>query len=73
MRAAEDLGGIFIILDVTALAFAQIISLRETRPWEIGWIVISSEEATGQASSFTFSHALKAFTRDEVVTRFRLT
>ena len=35
-------------------------------------MVISSDEARGQASLFTFSHALKTFTRDEEVTRFRL-
>ena len=35
--------------------------------------MISSEEATGPASLFTFSYALKIFTRDEVVTGFRLT
>ena len=46
--------------------------MRETGPLETDWIVISSEEATGQASLFTFSHALKPFTRYEVVTRFRL-
>ena len=51
---------------------AQIMNIRETEPWETDWIVISSEEATGQASLFTFSHALKTFTRYEIVTWFRL-
>ena len=73
MSSAEDLGGIFIVLDVTALAFAQIINKKETAAWETDCIVIRSEEATGQASLFTFSHALKTFKRDEVVTRFRPT
>ena len=45
MNSAADLGGTFIVLDVTALAFAQIINMRET-----DLIVISSKEATGQAS-----------------------
>ena len=30
MNPAADLGGIFIVLDVTALAFAQIRNIRET-------------------------------------------
>ena len=30
MSSTADLGGIFIVLDVTALAFVQI--MRETRP-----------------------------------------
>ena len=41
MDLAADLGGIFIVLNVTALASAQIINMRET-----DLIVISSEEAT---------------------------
>ena len=40
--------------------------------YETHWIVISSEEAMGQVSLFTFSRALKTFTRYEVVTRFSL-
>ena len=36
-------------------------------------MVISSKEATGQTSLFTFSHASKTFTRDEVKTWFRVT
>ena len=64
MSSAANLGDIFILLDVTALVqpFAQIINMRETGPWETDWIVISSEEATGQASLFNFSHDLKTFT-----------
>ena len=75
MNSAADLGGICIALYVTALTFAQITNMGETGPWETDWIVISSEEATCPASLFTFSHALKRFTRDrdDVVTRFRLT
>ena len=46
--------------------------MRETGPWEKDWIVNSSEEAMGKTSLFTFSHALKTFTRYEVVTRFSL-
>ena len=74
MDSAANLGGIFIVPDVTALAypFAQIINMRETGPWETDWMVISSEEAMGQTSLFTFSHALKTFTRYEVVTWFTL-
>ena len=34
MNSTADLGGIFIVLDGTALAFAQIINLRQTGPWE---------------------------------------
>ena len=43
MNLAADLGGIFNILDVTAPAFAQIINMRQTGPWETDWTVISSE------------------------------
>ena len=71
MNSAPDLGGIFIVLDVTVLAFAQIINMREIGPWETDWIVISSGEATGQAGLVYFAHALKTFTGDKVVTRFR--
>ena len=49
MNSAADLGSIFIFLYVTALAFVQIINMRKTGPWERDWIVINSEEATGQA------------------------
>ena len=31
VNSAADLGGTSIVLDVTALAFAQIINMRETR------------------------------------------
>ena len=74
VSSAANLGGILIVLDITALVqpFAQIMNIRETEPWETDWIAISSEEATGQASLFTFSHALKTFTRYEIVTGFRL-
>ena len=41
-----------------AEAFAQIINMRETGPWDTDWIVIRSEEAMSQTSLFTFSHAL---------------
>ena len=50
MNSAADLGGAFIVLDVTALAFAQIINMRETGHGETDWTVVSSKEATGQAS-----------------------
>ena len=74
VSSAANLGGIFIALDVTALAqpFAQIIYMTDTGPWETDWMVISSEKAMGRASLFTFSRALKTFTRYEVVTLFRL-
>ena len=59
MTSAEDFGGIFIVLDVTTLAFAQI--MRGIGLWETDWKVISSE---GQVRLFTFIHVLEAFTRD---------
>ena len=40
--------GCFIFLDATALGLAQIINMRDTGLFETDWIVISSEEATGQ-------------------------
>ena len=49
-----DLGDMFIVLDVTALAFAQIINVRQTRPWETDWIVVSSEKAKGLAGFVYF-------------------
>ena len=70
MNLAADLGGIFIVLDVTALAFAH---MRHTGPWKTDWIVISSEEATGMARFISLDHSLKTFAQDEVVKRFRLT
>ena len=54
MSSVADLSGIFIVLDVTALAFAQIINMREIRPWETDPLEISLEEATGQASFFVY-------------------
>ena len=53
-KVFTKMGGIFIVLDVTALAFAQIIIMRETEPWEKDLILVSSEEATGQAGSAYF-------------------
>ena len=35
MNSAADLGGTFIALDVTALAFAHIKNMRETA-WRLG-------------------------------------
>ena len=46
LSSDADLGDMLIVLDVTALDFAQIINMRMTGPWETNWIVISSEEAT---------------------------
>ena len=54
MSSAADLGGIFIVLDVTAPAFAQVINMKETEPSETDWIVINSDETTGQASLFVY-------------------
>ena len=74
MNSAADLGGTFIVLDETALAFAQIINMGEIGPWETEWIVIVKRRQRAKpVCLFTFSHALKTFTRDNVVTRFRIT
>ena len=54
MNLAADLGGIFIILDLTALTFAPIINIRQVGLWETVWIMISSEEATGLAGFVYF-------------------
>ena len=67
MNSAADLGGTFIVLGITALAFAQIINMRQIGPWETDWIVISSEEATGQAGFVYFRSCFETLTRDEVV------
>ena len=37
--------GIFIVLDVTALAFAPVINMRKAGPWETDWLVISSKRS----------------------------
>ena len=50
MSPVVDLGSIFIVLGVAALAFARIKNMRETGPFETDWLVISSEEATGTVS-----------------------
>ena len=71
--SAADLGGISIIVNVTPLALALSMNMRNTGPGETDWLVISSKEATDQASFFTFSYAFKMVTWDEVLTRFRLT
>ena len=70
MNSAADLSGIFIVSDVTALAFAQIINVRET-----DWIVIRRQRAKPGllAGLFTFCPALTTFKRGEIETRFRLT
>ena len=34
MNSGADLGGSFIVPDVTALAFAPIINMRQAGPWE---------------------------------------
>ena len=54
MNSAADLGGIFIVQDVTALTFAPVINMRQAGPWETGWTVNSSEEATGLAEFVYF-------------------
>ena len=58
LSSAADLSDTLIVLNVTALAFALIMNMRETGPWETDWIVISSEEATTKPV-FTFIHASK--------------
>ena len=42
MSLAANLGSMFIVIDVTALAytFAQVIKMRHTGPWETDLIVI---------------------------------
>ena len=43
MNSVADLSGIFIIAGV--IAFAQIVNMRETGPWETYRIMINSKEA----------------------------
>ena len=54
MSWTADLGGIFIVLDETALDFAPVVNVRQAGPWETDWIVISSEEVTGLAGFVYF-------------------
>ena len=53
MNSVADLGGIFIVPDVTALAFAPVINMRQAGSWETDWIV-NSLEATGVAGFVYF-------------------
>ena len=75
MNLAAGLGGTFIVLDVTTLAFSQIINMRETGHLRdrLDGDKLKGGNGSSQLRLFTFSHASKTFTRDEVVTRFRLT
>ena len=41
MSSAADLGGIFIVPDVTASASIQIINMGDVGPWERDWISIT--------------------------------
>ena len=54
MNSVADLGGTVIVLDVAALAFPQIINMRQTGHWETDWTVISSDEAMGLAGFVYF-------------------
>ena len=42
MSLAADVGGTFIVLHATTLAFAHILSMAESGPWETEWTVFSS-------------------------------
>ena len=72
MRSAADLDGIFIVLVVAALAFTQIVNMRETGPSEKDWIVLSSVEATPNGPSLfvyfqsCFENVHKGRSRDTV-------
>ena len=61
VSSATNLGGIFIVLDVTALEYKILLSnYKYERDRALGnRLVISSEEATGQAILFNFSNAVK--------------
>ena len=55
MSSAANLSGIFIVLNVNVLAFKTFhtdYEYKRDRPLVTDWIVINSEEATGQASLF---------------------
>ena len=70
MSSAANLGGIFIVLDVTFCT-----SYKYERDRTLGDRLDSDHFRGGKGQAvclFTFSHALKTFTRYEVVTRFRL-
>ena len=56
MNSASDLDGIFIFLDVTALAYAH---MGQARTCKTDWIVISSEGATGIARFVYFRSCFK--------------
>ena len=66
-----------IVPDVTALAFAQIVNMREKQDFDLGRLDSDQFKGGNESSQLRqfviFHHALKMFTRDEVVTRFRLT
>ena len=41
MNWAVEMGGMFIVPDVTVRASLQIINIRDTGPWETDWILIT--------------------------------
>ena len=43
MNLAAEMGGMFIVPDVTVRAYLQIINIniRDTGPWETDWISIT--------------------------------
>ena len=43
MNSAAEMGGMFIVPDVTVCASLQIINIntRDTEPWETDWISIT--------------------------------
>ena len=51
-------GCCFIVLDVTALVFTQIVNMRQTGPWETDWVVISSSGTLRQGSRDAFQEKM---------------
>ena len=60
MNSAADLAGAFIVLDVTTLAFAQILNMRETaRTMRDRLDSDKFKGGNGQASLFTFQSSFE--------------
>ena len=74
MNLVADMGGIVIVPDVTTdCASVKIINMGDIGPLGDKSDIGHLSSVRGPASLFTFSHALKTFILDVVVTRFRLT
>ena len=65
MNLTADLGGDFIVVDVTALALASVTNMTQAGPWETDWIVITLEEAMGPAGFVYFRSCFENLSKNQ--------